>query len=68
MEMEVQRLEIEDVVLIDFPQQGGEVEAKVVRPIDRTEATVRVWLRVEGRGDFVKKWPLGEMVNVVRGP
>ncbi|MGH3083961.1 MAG: hypothetical protein ACRDNP_07855 [Gaiellaceae bacterium] len=68
MEMEVQRLEIEDVVLIDFPQQGGEVEAKVVRPIDRTEATVRVWLRVEGRGDFVKEWPLGEMVNVVRGP
>ena len=68
MEIAVQRLEIEDVVLIDFPEEGGEVEAKVVRPIDRTEATVRVSLRVEGREDFVKEWPLGEMVTVVRGP
>lgn len=68
MELAVQRLELEDVVLIDFPEEGGEVEAKVVRPIDRTEATVRVSLRVEGREDFVKEWPLGEMVTVVRGP
>ena len=68
MEIAVQRLEIEDVVLIDFPEEGGEVEAKVVRPIDRTETTVRVSLRVEGREDFVKEWPLGEMVTVVRGP
>lgn len=68
MEIAVQRLELEDVVLIDFPEEGGEVEAKVVRPIDRTEATVRVSLRVEGREDFVKEWPLGEMVTVVRGP
>lgn len=68
MEIAVQRLEIEDVVLIDFPEEGGEVEAKVVRSIDRTEATVRVSLRVEGREDFVKEWPLGEMVTVVRGP
>ncbi len=68
MEIAVQRLEIEDVVLIDFPEEGGEVEAKVVRPIDRTEATVRVSLRVEGREDFVKEWPLGEMVTVMRGP
>ena len=68
MEIAVQRLEIEDVVLIDFPEEGGEVEAKVVRPIVRTEATVRVSLRVEGREDFVKEWPLGEMVTVVRGP
>ena len=68
MEYAVQRLEIGDVVLIDDPGEGGEVEAEVVRPIDRTERTVRVPLRVEGREDFVKEWPLGEMVTVVRGP
>jgi hypothetical protein len=32
----VQRLEIGDLVLIDLPEQG-EVEAKVVRAIDRTD-------------------------------
>ena len=69
MEIEVQRLGLGNVVLIDFPEQGGEFEATVVRPIHRTEATVRVSLRVEGRNDsFVKEWPLGEMVTVVRGP
>jgi hypothetical protein len=39
-----------------------------VAEIDRTERTVRVTLRAEGREDFVKKWPLGKMVTVVRGP
>ena len=68
MEYVVQRLEMGDVVLIDLPEQGGEVEAKVVRPIDRTDRIVRVSLRVKGREDFVKEWPLGEMVTVVRGP
>ena len=68
MQIEVQRLEIEDVVLCDVPEQGGEVKAKVVRPIDRTGTTVRVSLRVEGRKEFVKEWPLGEMVTVVAGP
>ena len=68
MQIEVQRLEIEDVVLRDLPEQGAEVKAKVIRPIDRTETTVRVSLRVEGREDFVKEWPLGEMVTVVGGP
>jgi hypothetical protein len=68
MEYVVQRLEMGDVVLIDLPEQGGEVEAKVVEPIDRTKATVRVSLRVAGREDFVKEWPLGEKVTVVRGP
>jgi hypothetical protein len=67
MEYAVQRLEIGDVVLIDLPGQG-EVEARVVRAIDRTESTVRVSLRVEGRDDFVKEWPLDEMITVVRGP
>lgn len=68
MEYVVQRLEMGDVVLIDLPEQGGKVEAKVVEPIDRTKTTVRVSLRVAGREDFVKEWPLGEKVTVVRGP
>ena len=68
MEYVVQRLEMGDVVLIDLPEQGGEVEAKVVEPIDRTKTSVRVSLRVAGREDFVKEWPLGEKVTVVRGP
>jgi hypothetical protein len=68
IEFEVQRLQIGDVVLADLPEQGGEVEAKVVREIDRTERTVGVTLRVEGYDDFVKEWPLDEMVTVVRGP
>lgn len=68
MEYAVQRLEIGDVVLIDLPEHRGEVEAKVVRTIDRTESTVRVWLRVEGREDFIKEWPIDEMITVVRGP
>lgn len=68
IEIVVQRLEIGDVVLVDLPEQGGEVEAKVAREIDRTERAVRVTLRVPGRKDFVKEWPLGEMITVVRGP
>jgi hypothetical protein len=68
MEYVVQRLEMGDVLLIDLPELGGEVEAKVVRAIDRTDNSVRVSLRVEGREDFVKEWPLGERVTVVRGP
>ncbi len=68
MEYDVQRLELGDVVLIDLGNGAGEVEAKVVRDIVRTEATVRVPLRVEGREDFVKEWPLGQKVTVVRGP
>ena len=68
MEYVVQRLQIGDVVLIHLPEQGQEVGAKVVRAITRTDTTVRVSLQVEGRDDFVKEWPLGEMVTVVRGP
>jgi hypothetical protein len=67
IELVVQRLQIGDFVLIDVPGQEGQVEAKVAE-IDRTERTMRVTLRVEGREDFVKEWPLGEMVTVVRGP
>jgi hypothetical protein len=68
MEYAVQRLEMGDVVLIDLPDEGGEVEAKVVRPVTRTETTIRASLQVEGGEDFVKEWPLGELVTVVRGP
>ena len=68
IEVVVQRLELGDVVLVSAPGQDQQVEATVVREIDRTETTVRVTLRVDGREDFVKEWPLGELVTVVRGP
>ena len=68
MEYDVQRLQLGDVVLIDLDDEAGDVEATVVRDIDRTDTTVRVLLRVEGREDFVREWPLGERVTVVRGP
>ena len=68
MQYVVQRLEMGDVVLIDLPGEEREVEAKVVRAIDRTDLTVRVSLRVEGHEEFVKEWPLDERVTVVRGP
>jgi hypothetical protein len=62
----VQRLMLGDVILIEL---GGEqaIEATVVRPIERTAAAVRVTLRVEGREDFIREWPLDAMVTVVRG-
>ena len=63
-----QRLEIGDVVLIGLPDKDGQVEATVVREIDRTDTAVRATLRVKGREDFVKEWPLGALVTVVRGP
>jgi len=68
MELVVQRLQIGDVILIRLPEQETDVEAKVVREIDRTDTTVRATLRVEGREDFSKEWPLGELVTIVRGP
>jgi hypothetical protein len=68
MDVVVQRLEVGDVVLADFPEQGGEVEATVVDDIARTDSAVRVTLRVAGFPEFVREWALGEMVTVVRGP
>jgi hypothetical protein len=74
IDVEVQRLQLGDVILIDLPEEGAGVEAKVVREIDRidqvdpTESTVRVTLRVEGRDDFVKEYAHGEIVTLVRGP
>jgi hypothetical protein len=68
MAVAVQRLQIGDVILISAPGDDSEVEATVVRDIDRTDATIRATLRVPGREDFVEEWPLGELVTVVRGP
>jgi hypothetical protein len=68
MDYDVQRLELGDVVLIELDDHAGQVEAKVVRAIDRTDTTVRVTLRVDDRDDFVREWRLGEQVTVVRGP
>ena len=68
MEYPVQRLEMGDVVLLDLPGEEREVEATVVRAIDRTDRTVRVSLRVEGREEFVREWLVGETVIVLRGP
>ena len=68
IEFVAQRLEIGDVVVISLPDEEGEVEATVVREIERTDTAVRATLRVNGREDFVREWPLGELVTVVRGP
>ena len=68
MEVVAQWLEINDVVLLDLGEGGGEVEATVLRSLDRTDATVRAMMRVDGREDFVKERPLGELVTVLRGP
>jgi len=68
IDVTVQRLEIGDVLLIDFLEDESPVEATVVHDIDRTDTTVCATLRVAGREDFVREWPLGELVTVVRGP
>jgi hypothetical protein len=68
IEFVAQRLGFGDVVLVSLLEQDEKVEATVVRDIDRTETSVRVTLRVDGRKDFVKEWALGELVTVVRGP
>ena len=66
--MPVQRLEIGDHVLLNLPELEKQVEATVVRDIDRTDTTVRITLRVPGREDVVEEWRIGDLVTVVRGP
>ena len=68
IDVEVQRLQLGDVLLIDLDGETGSVEGKVVRQIERTESGVLVTLRVSGREDFVREWLLDELVTVVRGP
>jgi hypothetical protein len=46
IEFVAQRLEIGDVVVIALPEEEGEVQATVVRDVDRTDTTVRATLRV----------------------
>jgi hypothetical protein len=50
---------IGDVVLISLPGQEEDIEATVVRDIDRTETAVRAPLRIEGREDFALVTPVG---------
>ena len=67
IEFVAQRLILGDVVLIDLPGET-DVEAQVVRHLERTETTVRALLHIDGREDFMREWPLGELVTVVQGP
>jgi len=73
MDIDVQRLQLGDVILMDLPDEGANIEAKVVRnpdvdrEIERSDSTVRVTLRVSGRDDFVMQWPLDHQVTLVRG-
>ncbi len=68
IDIEVQRLQLGDVIMADAPGHDTQVEARVLREIDRREDSVFVTLRVAGADDFVKEWPLDAMVTVVRGP
>jgi hypothetical protein len=68
IDIEVQRLQLGDVIMTEAPGQDARIEATVLREIDRREDSVVVTLRAVGEGDFVKEWPLGAMVTVVRGP
>ena len=67
MELDVQRLELGDVVVIEL-DDASEVEATVVRPIERTDTVVRVALRAAAGDELLREWPLGAKVVVVRGP
>jgi hypothetical protein len=75
MEIDAQRLQLGDVILIDLPDQATNIEAQVVgrspeiiREIERSKSIVRARLRAPGRDDFVMEWPLDTLVTVVRGP
>ena len=67
MEIAAQRLQMGDVLSLVLPGRD-EVEATVVRHPDRTLTAVRATLRIDGREEIVKEWPLGELVTVLRGP
>lgn len=68
IEVPVQRLYPGDVILIVLADGQEDVEAKVVRDIERTDSTIRATLRAEGHEDFDREWPIGDLVTVVRGP
>jgi len=68
LDVEVQRLQIGDVVVVTPAGEDADTEATVLREIERTASTVRVTLRIAGREDWVEEWPLDTLVTVVRGP
>jgi hypothetical protein len=75
IEVDAQRLQLGDVILIDLSDQDTNIEAtvvghspEVIREVERSDSTVRATLRVAGRDDFVMEWPLDTHVTVVRGP
>jgi hypothetical protein len=75
IEVDAQRLELGDVILVDLSDQEANIEAtvvghspEVIRESERSDSTVRATLRVPGRDDFVMEWPLDTQVTVVRGP
>lgn len=68
LDVAVQRLLIGDVILIDIPGRGEQIEATVSRDIERTDTSVRVTLRIQGSDDLVREWELDELVTIVRGP
>jgi hypothetical protein len=69
IELLVQRLEIGDVALIALPDLERQVEATVVRDIDRTDTTVLVTPgEYAGARTSSKSGGIGELVTVVRGP
>jgi len=75
IEVDVEMLQLGDVILIDIPEQGANIEAQVVgespeivRELDRGDSTVRARLRVSGRDDLMMVWPLDTRVTLIRGP
>jgi hypothetical protein len=75
IEVDVEMLQLGDVILIDLPGQGTNIEAQVVgespevvRELERSDSTVRARLHVPGRDDFVRVWPLDTRVTLIRGP
>ena len=75
IEVDAQRLQLGDVILVDLPGEAANVEATVVghtpqvtRPLERRDGTVRAMLRIPGRDDFLMEWPIDTHVTVVRGP
>jgi hypothetical protein len=75
IEVDVEMLQLGDVILIDLPEQGANIEAQVVgespeivRELDRSDSTVRARLRVSGRDDLMMVWPLDTRVTLIRGP
>jgi hypothetical protein len=75
IEVDAQRLQLGDVILVDLSDHDTNIEAtvvghsaEVIREVERSDSTVRATLRVPGRDDFVMEWPLDTHVTVVRGP